>query len=252
MIKKIFSTLVLLLIIASIAGFLILLSQSRSDSPNFFNNNLRFRIGEYAYGRTIFSLRNVGDARGEYLGKSSKRILIKVISSLDIEPNTKILSEFAKRVQEITGKPTTYSIATKRESFVEDMTPDQISTVFKKDFIVYNPSGTSPIYLFFGPRKAEEPTVLGMTVKEEGIVLFDSAVADFTGSNPDTTGNYELSTLLHEFGHQLGLVHDDIAGCLMNEEAEASRVAQVDPDKIIVDFCPSEMKQLDQIKQGVN
>jgi hypothetical protein len=59
--------------------------------------------------------------------------------------------------------------------------------------------------------------------------------------------------MLHEFGHQLGLEHNDQADCIMNERIEKpSGAGEFFGQFNQTGFCDLELEQIGQIKAALN
>lgn len=242
--KKTLIVITLLVIIFASFSFVFSKLQARGDENNFFNRELRAKFAEYPLMRKILGLHNDGDGSADYLGKSFQKILVEA----DLTDTTTIrlsaLELFKDRVQAITGKETSYLISDRKMIYERELTREKIARIVKKYRNYGQASDTAAIYFMVLPKYHEEPQLLGLTFEEYGVILFAEALADFTRSNPDTSANYEVSTALHEFGHQLGLPHNDEPRCLMNESIETGHVAFEDPEDVLTDFCDYEKDQL--------
>jgi len=228
----------LLLIIALSLGFVALKSQARGSDDNFFNRELRQSFAENTWLRRVLELHYDGDAQSDYLGKRYTSILIEV-DSLDTQTiRLEALNNLVKKIQEITGKETSYlvsdrNIIDRREIGERDI--EEITARYRHHF---NHGDTATVYLLMASVDAQDADKLGTTFRDYGVVLFAKALDEVTRDNPDTLSNYELSTALHEFGHQLGLPHNEQPGCLMNEQVELKRDER--PADVVVDFCDYE------------
>jgi predicted Zn-dependent protease len=100
--------------------------------------------------------------------------------------------------------------------------------------------------------EGREENELGRTHKEFGILLSDTALRQESGGNSLLHEKYLLTTLLHEFGHQLGLPHADDPNCIMLPHARQywSREEWY-ADSVPENFCNDEKDKIVKIKQSM-
>lgn len=198
---------------------------ARGDEHNWFNVTWRPGLARRVLFRNIFNLHNDGDARNEYLGPKTKRITI--ITKLYVEPwfSDVVWKEFSKKISGVTGKP--------------------VELLTEKDVVT---SLDAPVYIYLESVNEENPLTLGKTYNESGIILYKQGLESFSEDTPETKEAYIVSTLLHEFGHQLGLAHNEEPGCLMNSHAETGGNAKFIASEVVTNFCPDEIEQISKIK----
>lgn len=240
--KKVITIISLLLVIVFFAGVVVFAAESRGSSDNFINRTVRYRVARSQTLRTIFSLHNDGDGRTDYLGTATTRISIRIGLIDNIQIPDSVWQEFAAKVQSITGKQATYEVVGPRLQ-----TMDAVSAVEGIAVTSKAPS-TAYVYIVVASSNPENADTLGLTYNENGIILYNSALEAFTESTPATYTTYAMSTLLHEFGHQLGLPHNSEPGCLMTEHAELEHFAKRYAGDVVTDFCELEKEQLHIIK----
>lgn len=237
--KKII-TLFLLLLILAIIIFFILRFGLASTEDNFFNKNFRSFFAKYPIARYILALHFDGDAKTDYLGNKFGKILIEVDTMDGMEISTHALDILKEKIQAVTKKPVEYiesdSIIPYKET-VTDQDLQKLHTLYRNYYIKNN---EAILYLLVVSLDADKSTYMGSTLNEDGLVLYRDQIKIFTQDSPSTLSNYEESTILHEFGHQIGLPHNNEPKCLMNESAEMAHVAQERPIDVVVDFCDYE------------
>lgn len=244
MVRKLTIVIILLLIIIFSFSFVYLKSQALGPATNYFNQHWRASFAAIPWLRHALALHNDGDAKADYLGKRYQQILIEVDVMNSLMAHLASLDLFAKRIQEATGKSTSYLISDRGVFYQRSMTADDLKKLVAKYRTYKNPSETAVVYLLYASQMANEQDLLGKTYQEDGIVMFVEALEKFTKDSPETLENYEASTALHEFGHQIGLNHNEEDDCLMNEHAEESDVALEHPEDVITDFCEFEKKAI--------
>ena len=241
--NSIISVLVLLAIILATFGYVVLKSQALSDEDNYFNQNLRSGFAASLFWRQILDLHLDGDGKADYLRPRYKQILIEVDIMQGLSAQISALNLLKDKIQQITGKPTDYIISDRNVRYFRDLNTDQIDDLVDQYQIRETSGDTAVVYLLYASRSQEDSGFLGLTHREYGIVLFAETLQEFSKDDSGIRANYEVSTALHEFGHQLGLDHNDRPGCLMNEDVEIGRFWER-PEDVIVDFCEFEKMQI--------
>lgn len=238
--KKFFVIVVLLLIIVFSFGFAWLKSQAQGAENNYFNSRLREKFARIPLWRTVLGLHYDGDAKADYLGHRYRKILIEVDVMDKTEVNLAALDLLVEKIAASTGKPTTYLVSDQSIPYKETLNSQQIGDLVTRYRNHQSQGDTAAVYLLYGSRDEHSPSLLGSTYREDGIILFEDSLQQFTAENPKILADYEESTALHEFGHQLGLPHNNVPFCLMNERADEILAITERPGDAIVDFCKFE------------
>lgn len=242
--RRIFIIVILLGIIVLSFGFVVLSFASRGQEDNYFNRKLRDNFAAQPFFRRILSLHFDGDAKADYLGERYEKILIEVdvMDSLSVSAAT--LEFLANRIAQAAGKQVSYLISDGKVPYQEFVNGDKLRELVGRYRNHKTNQDRSVLYVLYAAEFENEPDRLGSTFDEYGIVLYTKALERFTRNSPATLSNYEASTALHEFGHQIGLSHNRERGCLMNEHAEEAHVAAQNPEDVIIDFCEFEKDQI--------
>jgi len=239
----------LLIIFIVLCGTFIYAKVASLGNPNsHFNRTTRFWLGQYQTARTVLGLHNDGDARGSYL-KGTSSITIEYVESSGSHLDRQALGQFVSKVKEYTGRPVnlyyndTISNAT--------LTPKDLAEIAKgsRHHVIPGQPNLFIIYALDYDRPSGE---VGETYQEFGIVLSDSRLKEVTKNFSGSLPQYIESTLLHEFGHQLGLAHNEEPGCIMNTKVETPAITGgFTGDYTPTSFCPYELDQLQAIKNSL-
>lgn len=235
-----------LTIIAVLLGFIILSfafvwmkSASLGPVNNFFNRNLRLKLARSPELRSVLSLHFDGDGSTDYLGRRYEKIFIEADVMDTVAAYLPALDKLAKNIERATGKPTSYVVSDKKIPYDRALSDGDIAKLVRRYRSHRNSGESASLYLFFGSRYEREPSLMGSTFEEYGLVIFGETVSEFGSDDSEALINYQASTALHEFGHQLGLPHNDRPDCLMNEAVESQKLWERAED-IITDFCEYE------------
>ncbi|MDO9231189.1 MAG: hypothetical protein Q7U36_01760 [bacterium] len=240
-IVKFLFVIILLLSISGLAIFMYFRFSALDTGSNFFNDNLRYKFARYPMMRQALGLHFDGDAKADYLGDRYKNISIKIVAMNGLEISDETAKIFAKKVEEITGKKTIYLFrpGIKYEASIN-------MGDLQKELEKNNSSPSSQgaiIYVFIASQKKDDSANLGSTLLENGIVIFKNSLSNSMRNDTQINLDTHMSSLLlHEFGHQLGLGHNAISGCLMNAQTEFSDGGRL--LEKIGDFCPDEKNQI--------
>ena len=122
---------------------------------------------------------------------------------------------------------------------------------FEDQFRDYYPEDdTAVLYLMCLPSFAEGPSNIGVTFKHDGIIIFNDTIQDIVGQSETLAVRLlQLSTMVHEFGHQLGLDHMGAEHCVMNEKFETPSLnSLLYINEMPSDFCPESVAEIERIK----
>lgn len=249
--KKFFTIFLLLAFIAVSGLYIILRVGFLGADDNYINLNFRQTAARYSFLRNVFALRYDGDARADYLGKKYNKIQIEADAMQGVKIDYSVLDRLAKKISEITGKPVSYYISEENIPYVSEVQDEDITAIVNNYRNSYSESGTATLYLLYAGSFKGDSKQIGLTYQESGLVVFADALGEFTKNSSLILPHYTYSTLLHEFGHQLGLGHNEQEGCLMTAKAESNDQAVWDPALIVTDFCEYEKSLLLEAQENI-
>lgn len=238
------SIVLLCLIIVGSFGFSFLRYQAnQADANNWFNLHWRTAFARQHWLRTVFGLHRDGDNQAAYVANDPATLHVVVHALPGKTLTTPLQNELASALTVVTQKPKGVTFSTGDSILVQaqGFTRDQVRALANADGNHGTEQGTATVHLFLLNTFADAPTNIGMTVREDGIVIFLDAIADLAQNDPATTNGYILSTILHEYGHQLGLGHVSSADCIMAETVESPTGFSSTPTQ----FCQEELQLIE-------
>lgn len=240
-----FKVFLLLLLIIICGTFIYMKSQSLGSDDSYFNQNTRYTLGKYSLARWILSLHKDGDARAMYLLGSSP-ITLEVVRSVNAPLDEKPVKDFANRIEEYTGrKVVIFNTDTISETVVRKDQLKGIAATRRRHMVAGQPN----LFVVYAEDFLSDKNEIGMTIEEYGILLSHRKIVDLTSSHPQAKNQYITSTLLHEFGHQIGLPHNTNNSCIMNESVDGpADKAFFSGFFTVTKFCSEELETLKQIK----
>ena len=241
--KKIIFALIVLLL----GAFVYIKLQALGSPQSGFNQTTRYTLGKHPFYRTIFGLHKTGDARGEYFGASGG-ITVEWFKPQSEEVDESVVKSFASKVSEYTGRPAQaiYGGAISDGALELSNLPS-----FQLKSQVQMPAGSVLTVYFASDFSPRQDARMSATYKESGIVLSLKAHRDFARGFSRYTDQYMLTSLLREFGTQLGLkdTPGNSSECIMNRPAGVNgQPPQAYSGFSPMDFCLSERDRLNQIR----
>lgn len=97
---------------------------------------------------------------------------------------------------------------------------------------------------------AEKPSYLGVALHRDTIFIFKSTMIELQ-VNETTRAKLEKSTLMHEWGHLLGLSHVDLPSCIMSSSVEVIENRVYSEASIPTQYCWNSEYELEQLRSSV-
>lgn len=242
-----FKTFLLLVIILFSGIFIYLKMQSLGDEHSSFNQTTRYRLAKFGFFRTTLGLHKDGDSRAEYLLKDTS-IIIEVVQPSGSKLSDGVLDEFAKKVSEYTGRNTRI---VNTDTIASGYTNEgQLAAIVRGNRRHFD-GGSSNLFVMYVDDFPGSEKNLAKTYQDFGMVISNDRLALLTREYPNSLPDYQLSTLLHEFGHQIGMDHNSINGCIMNEVVESPAGGVFYGASTPTSFCSDEIDAITNIRRAI-
>ena len=243
--KKMLSTVLLVLIVIGTFSFAAIKAASLGEDDNWFNANLRAKFSRSSFLRSFFALNNPGDAAFDYLVDRKQRVIIEVDAQQGLEFSMETLAEVERQIAEITGKIVEIRLSSVVASANRSFNDSELRQLMDNYRTASSVKSQSVFYVLLVNRYAEDPNQIGTTLGAEGSVIFADAIADLRAEK----SSLEVSTILHEFVHLLGIGHVDDEDCIMSVAIE---VGGIRGRNVSTDFCPTELELIEEVKNNIN
>ncbi|MDP2790019.1 MAG: matrixin family metalloprotease [bacterium] len=237
-------TVVLLVVIFFAFSFSFLRYQANNGQQDtWFNTHWRARAAERPLIRWALGLHQAGDGRSDYLHPArSEGFPVRIfLDPAVVIPNGSIEAALPEMVKLLgsggfdIGTP--LQLTSTKETYTSKDFRRLAGQASKMDSI------QTPVDIFVLTKDAVSPTQVGSSVREHGIVVFMASIQELT---PESNAQAALvtSTILHEFGHQVGLDHLDEPSCIMAAVVEQPVSTSWAPQIVPTQYCPEELAQI--------
>lgn len=237
----------LLILIVILGSFVYLTSAVRGNENSHFNQTTRYKLGQYGWVRALFSLHKNGDAKMQYLFGSGP-IVLEIVQATGVELHPESIDSLARSSSQLINR--TVQIFNVDIIKSGQLTDADIWTVVKEKRRHYLPG--QPNFFVIVADDYVGGKEIGKTFQEFGAVISYNRLKEVTSNYSALLEQYLGSIILHEFGHQLGLNHNDGSNCIMNAKIENPDVMGIfDSIYTPKEFCEFEINQIKEIKASL-
>jgi len=253
-VKRLFILLLIIIIIISFGFVGIRYSANADEQDNWFNNEYRESFTQYKYLRDVLGLHWDGDAKADYLlNKKYTKLRIEVDRYDGCGISANAISSFVSVIEPIIDKPGEITI-TMNDTIplgFESYDSEQIRALTDRYKGFSTRGDEAVLYILCLNKYSEAPSNIGLTVFEDGIILFWEAIAELVQNNQDIIDSYVISTLLHEFGHQLGVDHVENPQCIMAASVENPAPVNGAVSRAATEYCEEELAVIQKVKDSL-
>ncbi len=253
--RKTITAILIIFVVIIFGSFAIRYFANSPEQDNWFNNEYRLKFSRYPFLRFLYGLHWDGDARADFLLPQPYPNINVVfyrydecnIKPADLEPVRQEIINVTKKPGQVTVNEGSIMVLTK-----DNYDRQGIRDIAKKFHTAKTGGDTAVLNIYCLNAFSEQPSNVGMTVNEDGIVIFYDTLRQDTGADQAVFTKYLASTILHEFGHQIGLGHGQDPTCLMAESVEISplldsRLAAFTPQT----FCAEEILLIEENRSSL-
>lgn len=240
---KIFKTIIALLLTLSTLFVLLIIVLAKFNNKNIFGELAKEKVIKYPLVVSLFNLNEPGDGRFFYLGSENVPINVEVHFSGGRNPDKNVESWLREIIKETTGRDVKLTVS--KNADIENMnsyTNSDLRNLRKNLETLIN----SPIlHIVYISTYRDVPTSVGAVVNRDTIYVFKDTLLELT-NDPSIRQALEKSTLMHEWGHLLGLNHNDLVDCIMANKVEIYDKFPLG-ERIPTQYCPQELLELKQV-----
>lgn len=196
----------------------------------------KFMIKYPSIVRTV-NLNEPGDNRYAYV-RTSQPLIVNLFFDQENPADTNIKSWIAQMVKETTGR----EVVCNENPITIDLSLTDLNQIRSQI-----PSSPGALHIIWLNTYQKKPSYAGVTINRDTIFLFKTTMTQLVRTPAEVAG-LEQSTLKHEWGHLLGLEHNELPGCLMYTvvEVEGALLAK---NEFPTDYCWNELDELAALRR---
>jgi len=202
---------------------------------------LRDEFSKNDFLQIAFQLDKLSDTKRDLLIKDLDIIVIPT-ASFSLENS--VTSNIAQKITDLTEKKVNIlTDKTFERQEIADLSKDNLGTISKDAAKKAGSKNYLAVILF--DKSKDAPTNVGIAEGGRTIAFFEGRIAELS-ETPSVLDDLRVSTVLHEYGHLIGLEHNNNEGCLMNEKVESpgNNWSSSMPE----DFCDFELSQIEDLR----
>lgn len=228
---------IIAILLSLIVALPIALYLIKFNSDSFIGGTLKQKLLHYSSLVKLINLDDSGDLKYFY-AETQKPISVEIVSVNFKKYNPNVEKWLSEMLQTSLGKRTQVSsdnISYSKLSLLQDSDLDVIRNV-----AISNTN--ADLYLIYTSSYADKPTSVGLVNHRDTIFMFDDALDSLTNKGY-VRDILEKTTIMHEWGHLLGLEHIDNQQCIMNELVEVYDTQPVGKP-LPTKYCYEELQQI--------
>jgi predicted Zn-dependent protease len=244
-ILKFFITLLLILLLLIITSSIALLFLVKFENKTPLGLKVKNLITRYPAIVNLINLNQPGDFKYLYFGNNVNVITINAYYNKSNEPDSEIQNWLTEIVKATTNKSIYFKLNILSNSYLQESYSDtalqQISTEINKT----NKSGPYLNVVYLNSYE-QSPGSVGVVVNKDTIFIFKQTLNKLS-DNSEVLAALEKSTIMHEWGHLLGLDHNNGTDCIMNIRIEVYDRQPIG-HQVATNYCDQEIKYFDSMK----
>ncbi|MFC1600455.1 hypothetical protein ACFL25_00010 [Patescibacteria group bacterium] len=187
------------------------------------------------------NLNEPGDARFKYFDPESKSVSVSIVSVNIKEPNKNVDLWVGDMISQTVNKSANVGVVSNIAYAKTRILTDADLSELRKRAISHK---KADLYLIYTSSYAEKETAVGLVLHGDTIFIFRDALGALS-EKESVKDILEQTTIMHEWGHLLGLDHVNDGACIMNEIVDVYDYPPIGAN-LPTKYC---LKELQLIKQ---
>lgn len=243
LLKTLFITVLVFIIIYVVISIYLV----KFDPNSIIGQNLRKSLIRYPSIVTWINLNQPGDYRYAYVNSKYAKISVNVYYSANMSPDADASTWIANTIKDTVNKKIDITMKELSQTEEKDTYSDQDLNLIRKNNT--KTSNNPVLNIFYLTSYTEIPSYLGLTLHRDTIFLFKQTLINIS-DKPEIIKLLEQSTIMHEWGHLLGLPHSEEMGCVMSNYLETYENWPMNENMIPLTQCWDTTYALDKLKAG--
>jgi hypothetical protein len=196
----------------------------------------------------LINLNEPGDGRYIYL-KSNQPIQVNVYYQTGFAPNPQLSTWVTQMISQSISQKVNTTVNPEPLTGIKDDYSNLDLNLIRSNLL--HPEKSGPILnLVYLSSYHDYPSYVGLTLHRDTIFLFKQAMNE-TSNTPAETSAMEQSTIMHEWGHIIGLDHTELTDCIMSAQVEAFERGSGYKNNFLTQYCSDELYQFQQLKNSM-
>jgi predicted Zn-dependent protease len=222
---------------------------TKFKSDSLLGSWLREKIIHYPLLITLTDINQPGDFQIYYLDPKRDEIVTTIYYTKSSKPSDEIELWIKDMIFETTGKRTeNRKILLENTQEQEQYSNEELEEVRKG--IVDKFDTQIKLHIIYLTKRKEQPTNVGLTLHRDTIFVFSDSLKDLS-ERKYVKDRLEKSTIMHEWGHLLGLGHSDNLNCIMSSLVEVQDQFFLAGKEIAVDYCYETLLKLERRRENI-
>lgn len=231
-------------VLATVVIFLI-----KFDNQTFVGKQLKLFLLRYPTVVNTIHLNEPGDWRYVYLNPKQPTISVIIDYAHNVEINSSATQWIQQMISDTTGKSVIVTTSLTSQIASRESYSDQDLNQIRKQLISEN-SSSPVVHVVYLTTYASNPEYAGITLHKDTLFIFQSTLETLTNLD-DVQERLEQSTLMHEWGHLLGLSHIEKQNCIMSEDVEVYANRRYQGGNIPLVHCWETLQELNKMKNSL-
>jgi hypothetical protein len=242
---KIIKTFLAFLFALAAISFAVLVFSVKFPEKTAFGKSVKSVVIKYPFLVNTINLNQAGDWRYIYL-KEKGPLKVRAVYVKAVTPNLEAGTWVSSMIQETLMRQVDYSSGVDVDIPINGLySDDDLNEIHKK--LIEKDSNTDLFIIYLSGYK-EAPSYLGVTLHADAIFVFKKTIEEL-GENNDITGRLEQSTVMHEWGHLLGLEHLNYEGCIMSSRVDVYDSRELTEAEVPIEYCNKTLYELERIRE---
>jgi predicted Zn-dependent protease len=244
MLKALIALIFITFVAAIVAGIYFI----KFDNSSEIGSYLKSYVIKNPQFISIFNLNQPGDNRFTYVSSKYPNLKVNVAYTYNNQPDKDVQNWIKKMILDSIGKNAEINYNSKPTIVTQEKYTDQDLNRIRREIESGDNSPIPVINVVYLTSYQNIPSYVGVTLHRDTIFIFKKTIAGMT-SDIGTLQRLEESTLIHEWGHLLGLSHIKEPGCIMSDFLESYIERSITSDEVPLEQCWGTTYELDQLKK---
>lgn len=232
---------IITLFTAAVFLVLILVFLVKFQDNSVFAQKIKTEVLQRPILVELLNLNRPGDARYGYLDPGNSSISVILLYQAGFKHNEKVeiwLKEMILQTLSKNAQINAAELNTIGKGAYSDKDLNEIRESALNRF-----GSEYGLYIIYLSEYQQKESNAGITLHRDTIFIFKKALVNLTGQI-STLNQLERSTLMHEWGHLLGVEHVSNPKCIMSEFVEVEQISLYRDKDIPTEYCPGIIQEL--------